>query len=74
MPADNVVRMIHSKTPDSAAMLTNVKRAMAITSKLNRLTFDDAEEIRALFSELIGKRWMTASCLYGRRGRGPHRA
>jgi acetyltransferase-like isoleucine patch superfamily enzyme len=36
-------------------MAANVKRAMAITSKLNRLTYDDADEIRALFSELIGK-------------------
>lgn len=36
-------------------MLANVKRAMAITARLNRLTFDDAEEVRALFSQLIGK-------------------
>ena len=56
MPTDNVVRIIHSKTPDSAAMLANVKRAMAITARLNRLTFDDADEIRALFGELIGKK------------------
>lgn len=28
---------------------------MAITANLNRLTFDDANEVRALFSELIGK-------------------
>ncbi len=56
MPTDNAVRMIHSKTPDSAAMLANVKRAMAITARLNRLTFDDADEIRELFSQLIGKK------------------
>jgi len=37
-------------------MLGEVKRAMAITSKLNRLTFDDADLVRALFSELIGKK------------------
>ena len=49
-------RIIHSKTPESAAMLADVKRAMAITAALNRLTFDDADEIRALFSELIGKK------------------
>ncbi len=55
MPTDNVVRIIHSKTPDSAAMLANVKRAMEITARLNRLTFNDADEIRALFSRLIGK-------------------
>src|SRR6202161_3503419 len=56
MPNDNVPKIIHSKTPESAAMLANVKRAMAITAKLNRLTFDDADEIRALFSQLIGKK------------------
>ena len=49
-------RIIYSKTPESAAMLANVKRAMAITATLNRLTFNDADEIRALFSELIGKK------------------
>ncbi|QKC82636.1 sugar O-acetyltransferase [Mesorhizobium sp. NZP2077] len=48
--------IIAGRTPESAAMLADVKRAMAITANLNRLTFDDAEEIRALFSELIGKK------------------
>ena len=37
-------------------MAANTKRAMAITAKLNRLTFNDAAEVRALFSELIGKK------------------
>ena len=36
-------------------MLANVKRAMAITARLNRLTFNDAVENRSLFSELIRK-------------------
>ncbi|WP_199902773.1 sugar O-acetyltransferase [Azospirillum sp. B4] len=35
-------------------MVANVRRAMALTARLNRLTFDDADAIRALFSELIG--------------------
>ena len=35
-------------------MVASVKRAVAITSALNRLTFDDADEIRAVFSDLIG--------------------
>jgi acetyltransferase-like isoleucine patch superfamily enzyme len=55
MPNDNAAKIIFSRTPDSAAMLANIKRAMAITARLNRLTFDDADEIRALFSQLIGK-------------------
>ena len=37
-------------------MSANVKRAMQITANLNRLTFNDADEVRALFSELIGKK------------------
>ena len=36
--------------------MANTRRAMAITAKLNRLTFNDTEEVRALFSELIGQR------------------
>jgi acetyltransferase-like isoleucine patch superfamily enzyme len=49
-------KIIHRRTSESAAMVANVKRAMAITAKLNRLTFNDADEVRALFSELIGKK------------------
>ena len=56
MPNDDGTRIIYSRTPESAAMLANVKRAMAITAKLNRLTFNDADEIRALFSELTGQK------------------
>jgi acetyltransferase-like isoleucine patch superfamily enzyme len=56
MPNHNRTKIIYSKTPESVAMSANVKRAMAITARLNRLTFTDAVEIRALFSELIGQR------------------
>ena len=56
MPNDDRTKIIYARTPESAAMLANVKRAMAITATLNRLTFNDANEIRALFSELIGKK------------------
>jgi len=49
-------KIICRRTPQSAAMVANVKRAMAITAALNRLTYDDADEIRALFSQLIGKK------------------
>jgi len=48
-------KIIHRRTPESAAMVANVKRATAITAKLNCLTFDDADEIRSLFSQLIEK-------------------
>lgn len=55
MSNDDGTRIIHSRTPESAAMSANIKRAMAITAAMNRLTFDDAVKVRALFSKLIGK-------------------
>jgi acetyltransferase-like isoleucine patch superfamily enzyme len=53
---DYRAKVIPCRTPESAAMLASVKRAMAITAKLNRLTFNDTDEVRALFSDLIGKK------------------
>ena len=48
-------KIVHGRTLEAAAVQANVKRAMTITAALNRLTYNDADEIRALFSELIGK-------------------
>ncbi|KRR26528.1 transferase [Bradyrhizobium lablabi] len=56
MASDDRAKIIHRRTPESAVMAANTKRAMAITATLNRLTFNDAAEVRALFSELIGKK------------------
>ena len=56
MSNEDGIRIIRRRTPESAAMQANVKRAMAITARLNCLTFDDADEVRALFSELTGKK------------------
>lgn len=56
MANDDHTKVIPRRTPESAAMLASVKRAMAITANLNRLTFNDADEVRALFSDLIGKK------------------
>lgn len=47
--------IIHSGTPESATMAKRVQTAMILTAKLNRLTYADASEIRALFAEIIGK-------------------
>ena len=47
--------IIPRRTPESAAMVSSVQRAMAITPVLNRLAYDDAAQIRAVFSELIGR-------------------
>ncbi|MCX8474853.1 MAG: sugar O-acetyltransferase [Sphingomonas sp.] len=49
-------RIIPRRTPESAAMVASVQRAMAITPVLNRLTFADADQIRAVFSDLIGSK------------------
>jgi len=56
MANDGRTKIIPRRTPESAAMMASVKRAMAITASLNRLTFNDADEIRALFSDLIGQK------------------
>ena len=55
MANDDRTTIVLRRTPESAAMTANLRRAMAITATINRLTFDDADEVRALFSELIGK-------------------
>jgi acetyltransferase-like isoleucine patch superfamily enzyme len=55
MPNKRETRFIARRTPDSAAMVASVQRALAITPLLNRLTLADADEIRALFSELTGR-------------------
>jgi len=49
-------RIIPRRTPESAEMVASVRRAMAITPVLNRLTFEDADQIRAVFSDLIGSK------------------
>lgn len=56
MPREAKTRLIGRRTPESAAMTANVQRAATITAILNRLTFNDAEQIRAVFSDLIGKK------------------
>src|SRR5260370_14565801 len=56
MANDDRTKIIPRRTPESAAMSANVKRAMAITATLNRLTFNDADKVRALFSDLMGKK------------------
>lgn len=56
MENDDRTTIIPRGTPESAAMLASIKRAMEITARLNRLTLNDADEIRALFGDLIGKK------------------
>lgn len=56
MMNDDRIKVISGKMPESAAMLACVKRAMTITAKINRLTFNDTDEVRSLFSDLIDKK------------------
>lgn len=56
MPNEDRQRLIARRTPESAAMTANIQRAATITATLNRLTFNDAEQVRGLFSELIGRK------------------
>ncbi len=48
-------KIIMSKSPESKAMLAKTQIAFEITRKLNLLTFNDEDKVRALFSELIGQ-------------------
>ena len=52
---DERTRIVRGRTPESARMVAGVKRAGEIMAALNRLTINDAEEVRAIFSELIGQ-------------------
>lgn len=50
-----MIRKIPVRSPESAAFVADVERALAITPRLNRLTYADAEAVRALFEELTGR-------------------
>ncbi|HWU48704.1 MAG TPA: sugar O-acetyltransferase [Asticcacaulis sp.] len=43
------------RSPDSAAMQAELRRAMALTARINRLGLEDAAEVRALMRELTGQ-------------------
>ncbi len=63
MPNEDRARMILRRTSESAAMTANIQRAATITATLNRLTFNDLEEVRGVFSDLIGKKVDDGFCL-----------
>ncbi|KTD24024.1 MULTISPECIES: sugar O-acetyltransferase [Legionella] len=51
-----IIKRVKTNSPEWDATANEVRRAMMLTAKLNKLSFDDAAEIRALFSELIGQK------------------
>jgi acetyltransferase-like isoleucine patch superfamily enzyme len=54
-PNEPGTRVIRTGTPESAAFVADVRRAMALTPVLNQLTFEDLDEVRSRFSELTGR-------------------
>jgi acetyltransferase-like isoleucine patch superfamily enzyme len=46
--------LIDSGTPESREMYARVKRAVAVTERLNRIPYDDREAIREAWIELTG--------------------
>jgi acetyltransferase-like isoleucine patch superfamily enzyme len=47
--------IIPGRSAESQAFVADVERAMAITPRLNRLTYADQDEVRALFEALTGE-------------------
>ena len=56
MAGDGGVRIIPVRTPESKRFAADVERALAITPALNRLTYADADAVRALFEDLAGQK------------------
>lgn len=54
MAQNDRTRLIPRGTPETAAMVADLKRAAALTARLNQLTFNEAAEARGLLADLIG--------------------
>jgi acetyltransferase-like isoleucine patch superfamily enzyme len=54
-PKKRAIKRVHIPSPEWDAAANTVRRAMRLTAELNKLSFDDAARVRALFSELTGK-------------------
>ena len=52
MAAGEIV--IPTGTDESRAFAADVERAMVLTARLNRLTYADLDEVRELFTDLVG--------------------
>ncbi len=50
-----LIKRVQTHSPEWDATANAVRRAMRLTAELNKLSFDDAAKVRALFSELIGQ-------------------
>lgn len=51
-----LARRVQIPSPDWDAASGAIRRAMRLTAELNKLSFDDADKIRQIFSELTGRK------------------
>jgi acetyltransferase-like isoleucine patch superfamily enzyme len=58
MDGDRLVRTqrLHTKSAEWQASAEVTKRTMRLTAEINKLAFDDVARVRALFSELTGRK------------------
>lgn len=50
-----LTKRVNTQSPEWDVTANAVMRAMRLTTELNKLSFDDAAKVRAIFSELIGQ-------------------
>ena len=50
-----LTKRVQTHSPEWDVTANDVRRAMRLTGELNKLSFDDAEKIRAIFIELTGQ-------------------
>lgn len=51
----SLTKRVQTRSPEWDATANTIGRAMRLTAELNKLSFDDAEKVRAIFSELTGQ-------------------
>ena len=51
-----LAKRVQIPSPEWDATANAVRRAMRLTAELNKLSFDDAAKVRAIFSELTGQK------------------
>lgn len=56
-------RQVQTNSPERGAIANAVRRAMRLTAELNKLSYDDAEKVRVIFSELTGQKVDETFCL-----------
>lgn len=50
-----LIKRVQTQGAEWDATANTIRRAMRLTARLNKFSFDDADQVRALFSELTGQ-------------------